>query len=114
MGKSEVKMVNGERKHHQSYSKVDDIFLETSESDIKAIKNKTAELMDNYGRLRESNTNTKRRMASLQSEFEGAKARLEILMHRKPRVTPDYQAYQIMRRISRTNMQRKSSHQSDS
>ncbi len=66
------------------------------------------------GRLRESNTNTKRRMASLQSEFEGAKARLEILMHRKPRVTPDYQAYQIMRRISRTNMQRKSSHQSDS
>ncbi len=43
-------MVNGERKHHQSYSKVDDIFLETSESDIKAIKNETAELMDNYVR----------------------------------------------------------------
>lgn len=66
------------------------------------------------GKLRESNSNTRRRMASLQSDFEATKARLENLIHRQPPVTPDYNAYQIMRRVSRSTMaQRKVSHQSD-
>lgn len=62
-------------------------------------------------KLRESNNNTKKRMALLQSDFEATKSRLEMLMHRQPAVSPDYNAYQIMRRVSRTTMARKISQQ---
>eukprot|EP00112_Aurelia_sp_Birch-Aquarium-sp1_P005486 Seg1622.14 transcript_id=Seg1622.14/GoldUCD/mRNA.D3Y31 product="hypothetical protein" protein_id=Seg1622.14/GoldUCD/D3Y31 len=102
------------RRSNHSSQGIDDVFLETSESDIRAVRHETAELIDNFHKLSESNGSTKRRMVLLQSEFEAAKSRLESLMHRQPPVTPDYQAYQMMRRISKSTMQRKISQISDS
>jgi len=99
------------RRSLRSTQSIEDALSDISESDIRAIRNETTDLINTFHKLKESNNNTRRRMVLLQSEFEATKSRLEMLMHRQPVISPDYNAYQIMRKISRASTPRKISHQ---